>query len=132
MPVGHTAIRPARPDDEPAIAALVIEGFADKFRPAFGPRLDRGLKVMEKWVELEHACGGVRSLVVENRSGPEIAASIGLRTENPNKEALSRDAEVVIERYASQELVFEGDQLKEIVAEALGYFFDGDFVGFRY
>lgn len=49
-----------------------------------------------------------------------------------DKEALSRDAEVVIERYASQELVFEGDQLKEIVAEALGYFFDGDFVGFRY
>lgn len=90
MPVGRTAIRPARPDDEPAIAALVIEGFVDKFRPAFGKRLDRGLKVMEKWVELEHAFGGVRSLVVENRSGPEIPASIGIRTETPTEDALAR------------------------------------------
>jgi len=49
-----------------------------------------------------------------------------------SKEALLRDAEGVIERYASQELGFEGDQLKEIVAESLGYFFDGDFVTFRY
>ena len=49
-----------------------------------------------------------------------------------SKEALSRDAESVIEQYASQELGFEGDQLKEIVAESLGYFFDGDFFTFRY
>ncbi len=90
MPVGEFTIRPARPDDEPAIAALVIESFVDKFVPAFGKRMDRSLAIMEKWVELEHACGGVKSLVMENRSGPEIPASIGIRTTFPDEEALAR------------------------------------------
>ena len=57
-------VRFAGPDDDPAIAALVVEGFLDKFRPVFGGRMDRSLKVMERWVSLEHASGGVTSLVV--------------------------------------------------------------------
>src|ERR687894_435273 len=73
-------VRFAGPDDDPAIAALVVEGFLDKFRPVFGGRMDRSLKVMEKWVSLEHASGGVTSLVVEGYSAGELAASVGVRT----------------------------------------------------
>src|SRR4028118_839182 len=90
MEAEQFTIRFAAPDDDPAIAALVVEGFLDKFRPVFGGRMDRSLKVMEKWVSLEHASGGVTSFVVEDYSTAELAASVGVRTAPSRDDVLAR------------------------------------------
>jgi ribosomal protein S18 acetylase RimI-like enzyme len=83
-------VRLARSEDDQAIAALVVEGFLDKFRPVFGRRMDRSVKIMEKWISLEHASGGVRSLVVEGYANAEIAGSIGVRTAPSREDVLAR------------------------------------------
>jgi ribosomal protein S18 acetylase RimI-like enzyme len=83
-------VRFAEPEDDPAIAALVVEGFLDKFRPVFGSRMDRSLKLMERWVDLEHASGGVTSLVVEGYTTSELAGSVGIRTEASREDVLAR------------------------------------------
>ena len=90
MEAEQFTVRLARPDDDQAIAALVVEGFLDKFRPVFGGRMDRSLKVMEKWISLEHASGGVTSLVVEGYANAEIAGSVGVRTEASREDILAR------------------------------------------
>lgn len=82
-------VRPARRDDDPIIAGLVIEGFLDKFRPIFGRRMDRSVKVMEKWIRLEHCMGGVRSLVAEGGLS-EVIGSVGVRTGDSDDAALAR------------------------------------------
>jgi ribosomal protein S18 acetylase RimI-like enzyme len=81
-------IRPAEPDDDPVIAALVVEGFLDKFRPIFGGRMDHSVKIMDKWIRLEHASGGVESLVAD--SAAEIVASVGVRTAESREDVLAR------------------------------------------
>lgn len=81
-------IRLARPEDDQLIAALVVEGFLDKFRPIFGKRMDHSVKIMEKWIQLEHASGGVQSLVVD--APTEIAGSIGVRTAESREDVLAR------------------------------------------
>ncbi len=81
-------VRPAEPEDDPVIAALVVEGFLDKFRPIFGSRMELSVKVMEKWIQLEHASGGVRSIVAE--SATEMAASVGVRTAESREDVLAR------------------------------------------
>lgn len=81
-------IRHAEPDDDPVIAALVVEGFLDKFRPIFGKRMDHSVKIMEKWIVLEHASGGVESLVAD--SAAEIVASVGVRTAESREDVLAR------------------------------------------
>jgi ribosomal protein S18 acetylase RimI-like enzyme len=83
-------VRPAGEGDDAEIASLVVEGFLDKFRPIFGRRMDRSVRIMEKWVRLEHAVGGVSSLVVEDRANGEVAASVGVRTTASDDEALAR------------------------------------------
>ena len=83
-------IRFADAEDDPAIAALVVEGFLDKFRPIFGGRMDRSLRIMEKWVTLEHASGGVTSLVTEGYSTSELAGSVGVRTAASREDILAR------------------------------------------
>lgn len=82
------AVRPAEPEDDPAIAALVVEGFLDKFRPIFRSRIDQSVDIMEKWVRLEHSIGGVSSLVVETSDG--VVASVGVRLGSSEDETLSR------------------------------------------
>jgi ribosomal protein S18 acetylase RimI-like enzyme len=82
--------RIAGPDEDPAIAALVVEGFLDKFRPAFGRRMDRSVKIMEKWISIEHASGGVISLVIEGYSANELAGSVGVRTAESREDILAR------------------------------------------
>lgn len=81
-------IRRAEPDDDSLIAALVVEGFLDKFRPVFGSRMDHSVKIMQKWVGLEHASGGVESLVVD--SAAEIVGSVGVRTAESREDVLAR------------------------------------------
>lgn len=81
-------VRPARSEDDPRIAALVVEGFVDKFRPVFGDRWELSVGIMEKWIDLEHSAGGVRSLVVE--SDGEIVASVGIRMDEAEEEAVAR------------------------------------------
>lgn len=81
-------IRHAKPDDDPVIAALVVEGFLDKFRPVFGRRMDHSVKILERWVRLEHASGGVESLVVD--SAAEIVASVGVRTTESREDVLAQ------------------------------------------
>ncbi len=83
-------VRPAEPWDDAAIADLVVEGFLDKFRPIFGRRMDRSVKIMERWVRLEHSLGGVSSLVVEGSIRAEITASVGIRTGDSDDYALAR------------------------------------------
>jgi ribosomal protein S18 acetylase RimI-like enzyme len=83
-------VRFAEPEDDPVIATLVVEGFLDKFRPVFGSRMDRSLKIMERWVDLEHLSGGVTSLVIEGYSTSELAASVGVRTEASREDVLAR------------------------------------------
>ncbi len=90
MEAEQFTVRLARPVDDPAIAALVVEGFLDKFRPIFGGRMDRSVKVMEKWIGLEHVSGGVTSLVVEGYAAAEIAASVGVRTADSREDVLAR------------------------------------------
>jgi hypothetical protein len=62
MKAEQFTVRLATAEDDPAISALVVDGFLDKFRPIFGSRVDRALRIMERWVVLEHASGGVTSL----------------------------------------------------------------------
>lgn len=90
MEAEQFTVRFATPDDEPLIADLVIEGFLDKFRPIFGRRMDRSIRIMEKWVRLEHSLGGVRSLVIEGSAPTEITASVGVRTDSSDDDALAR------------------------------------------
>ena len=85
----HFVVRPAETRDDEAIAGLVVEGFVDKFRPVFGRRMDRSVKIMEKWVSLEHSLGGVRSLVLEASGPADIAASVGIRTGGSDEDALA-------------------------------------------
>ena len=90
MEAEQFTVRFAEPEDDPAIAALVVEGFLDKFRPVFGSRMDRSLKIMERWVDLEHLSGGVTSLVVEGYATSELAASVGIRVEASREDVLAR------------------------------------------
>src|SRR5919199_631150 len=90
MEAEQFTVRFAEPEDDPAIAALVVEGFLDQFRPDFGGKMDRSLKVMERWVYLEHASGGVTSLVVEGYAASELAGSVGIRTEASREDVLAR------------------------------------------
>ncbi len=81
-------VRLANPEDDPVIAALVVEGFLDQFIPVFGE--DRGVsnEIMRRWVELEHACGGVKSLVTA--SGDRVVASVGVRTAESQDSVLAQ------------------------------------------
>jgi ribosomal protein S18 acetylase RimI-like enzyme len=90
MKAEQFTVRLATAGDDPAIAALVVDGFLDKFRPIFGSRVDRALRIMEKWVSLEHASGGVTSLVTEGYSTSEIAGSVGVRTAPSHEDVLAR------------------------------------------
>jgi ribosomal protein S18 acetylase RimI-like enzyme len=90
MEAEQFTVRLATPVDDPAIAALVVEGFLDKFRPVFGARMDRSVKIMEKWIGLEHVSGGVTSLVVEGYADTDIAASVGVRTADSREDVLAR------------------------------------------
>ncbi|MDQ3862164.1 MAG: GNAT family N-acetyltransferase [Actinomycetota bacterium] len=90
MEAEQFTVRLARPDDDQAIAALVVEGFLDQFRHVFGGRMDRSLKVMERWIYLEHTSGGVTSLVIEGYGNAEIAGSVGVRTEVSREDVLAR------------------------------------------
>ena len=91
-------VRPAEPRDNPAIAGLVAEGFLDKFRPIFGHSMDRSVRIMERWVRLEHTLGGVSSLVVEGPNLEEVTASIGVRVGGSDDDALARGLWKVLRR----------------------------------
>jgi ribosomal protein S18 acetylase RimI-like enzyme len=52
--------------------------------------MDRSVKIMEKWIGLEHASGGVTSLVVEGFAAGEIAGSVGIRTADSREDVLAR------------------------------------------
>jgi ribosomal protein S18 acetylase RimI-like enzyme len=90
MEAEQFTVRLAGPEEDPAIASLVVEGFLDKFRPVFGKRMDRSVKIMEKWIRLEHASGGVTSLVIEGYAPGEIAGSVGVRTADSREDILAR------------------------------------------
>jgi len=90
MEAEQFTVRFAGPEDNPAIAALVVEGFLDQFRPVFGSRMDRSLKVMERWIDLEHLSGGVTSLVVEGYATSELAGSVGVKTKASKEDVLAR------------------------------------------
>ena len=83
-------VRAAESRDDVAIAGLVVEGFLDKFRPVFGSRMDRAIKIMEKWVRLEHSLGGVSSLVIAGPDPEEVSASVGVRIGSSEDDALAR------------------------------------------
>lgn len=83
-------VRAAESRDDAAIAGLVVEGFLDKFRPVFGSRMDRSVKIMQKWVRLEHSLGGVSSLVIRGPGPEEISASVGVRIGSSDDDALAR------------------------------------------
>lgn len=91
-------LRAAGPEDDAEIARLVVEGFVDKFRPIFGRGMGRSVPIMERWVHLEHALGGVRSLVIQNNSTGRVAASVGVRTGPSEDDALSRGLWDVLRR----------------------------------
>jgi RimJ/RimL family protein N-acetyltransferase len=90
MKAEQFTVRLAGPDEDPAIAALVVEGFLDKFRSIYGTRMDRSVRIMEKWIRLEHASGGVTSLVIEGFAAAELAGSVGIRTSESREDILAR------------------------------------------
>ncbi len=90
MEAEQFTVRLAEPEEDSAIAALVVEGFLDKFRSIYGRRMDRSLKIMEKWISLEHASGGVTSLVIEGYSATELAGSVGVRTAESREDVFAR------------------------------------------
>ena len=90
MEAEQFTVRLAGPDEDPAIAALVVEGFLDKFRSVYGRRMDRSVRIMEKWIKLEHASGGVTSLVIEGFAAAELAGSVGIRTSESREDILAR------------------------------------------
>ena len=90
MEAEQFTVRLAEPGEDPAIATLVVEGFLDKFRPIFGQRMDRSVKIMEKWIGLEHASGGVTSLVIEGYTATELAGSVGVRMAESREDVLAR------------------------------------------
>ena len=90
MKAEQFTVRLAEPDEDPAIAALVVEGFVDKFRSVYGRRMDRSVRIMEKWIRLEHLSGGVTSLVIEGYAAGELAGSVGIRTAESREDVLSR------------------------------------------
>jgi len=90
MEAEQFTVRLAEPDEDPAIAALVVEGFVDKFRSVYRSRMDRSVRIMEKWIRLEHASGGVTSLVIEGYAAAELAGSVGIRTAESREDVLSR------------------------------------------
>ena len=90
MKAEQFTVRLATAEDDPAISALVVDGFLDKFRPIFGARMDQALRIMERWVVLEHASGGVTSLVTEGYSSSEIVGSVGVRTSPSREDVLAR------------------------------------------
>jgi ribosomal protein S18 acetylase RimI-like enzyme len=98
MEAEQFTVRLAGPDEDPAIAALVVEGFLDKFRPVFGRRMDRSVKIMERWIRLEHASGGVTSLVIEGYSAGDVAGSVGIRTADSREDVLARGLWRTLER----------------------------------
>ena len=98
MKAEQFTVRLATAEDDPAISALVVDGFLDKFRPIFGSRVDRALRIMERWVVLEHASGGVTSLVTEGYSSSEIAGSVGVRTSPSREDVLARGLWRVLNR----------------------------------
>jgi GNAT superfamily N-acetyltransferase len=98
MEAEQFTVRLAGPDEDPAIASLVVEGFLDKFRPVFGRRMDRSVKIMEKWIRLEHASGGVTSLVIEGFCPGELAGSLGVRTADSREDILARGLWRTLER----------------------------------
>ncbi|MDN5696974.1 MAG: GNAT family N-acetyltransferase [Rubrobacter sp.] len=81
-------LRQATPDDDRALAKLVVEGFSDKFVPVFRGKLERSVEIMTRWISLEHSIGGVYSLILESNGEP--VASVGVRTGHSDDEALSR------------------------------------------
>jgi ribosomal protein S18 acetylase RimI-like enzyme len=83
-------VRAAESRDSASIAGLVVEGFLDKFCPVFGKRMDQAVKIMEKWVRLEHDLGGVSSLVIEGPKPGEVPASVGVRLGSSEDDALGR------------------------------------------
>lgn len=91
-------VRPAEPKDIAVIAGLVVEGFLDKFRPIFGRRMDQSVKIMERWVRLEHNLGGVSSLVVEGPAPAGVTASIGVRVGVSDDDALAQGLWKVLRR----------------------------------
>ena len=52
--------------------------------------MDRSVKIMERWIGLEHASGGVTSLVIEGYGAGEIAGSVGVRTADSREDVLAR------------------------------------------
>src|SRR5215210_1292640 len=92
-------VRAAESRDDEAVAKLVVEGFLDKFRPVFGSRMDRSVKIMERWVRLEHSLGGVSSLVIEVPNPAEISASVGIRIGRSDDDALVRGLWKVLRRH---------------------------------
>lgn len=90
LEAGKFILREATPDDDPAIAALVIDGFLDKFRPVFGNGMDESVRIMEKWVSLEHRFGGVRTFVVDGFEEGEIIASVGVRVAPSEDDVMAR------------------------------------------
>lgn len=90
LEAGKFILREATPDDDAAIAALVIDGFLDKFRPVFGNGMDESVRIMEKWVSLEHRFGGVRTFVVDGFEEGEIIASVGVRVAPSEDDVMAR------------------------------------------
>ncbi|WP_119067419.1 GNAT family N-acetyltransferase [Rubrobacter indicoceani] len=90
LDAGKFTLREATPEDDGAIAALVIDGFLDKFRPVFGRGMDESVKIMEKWVSLEHRFGGVTSFVIEGYEAGEIIASVGVRVAPSEDDVMAR------------------------------------------
>jgi len=88
----RTVVRPTRPDDAAAVAALTAEALASKYRPAFGRHAARGIEALLRhdlgeedtlhWVaEIEGRLAGSVHLMVEDGGGTEhlraMAAAVG-------------------------------------------------------
>jgi len=70
-------VRPARPSDLEAAAAILAEGFRDKFAAAFSSQVDKAERIIARTLALERTRGGPGLYVAESEG--QVVGTIGLR-----------------------------------------------------
>lgn len=76
-------VRPATWNDLEAVAAILVEGFGDKFRAAFGEKIDRAQTIIARTLAAEAEGHSLRGLFVAEQGGQVVGTIAVRRREDP-------------------------------------------------